>query len=170
MEQKKNARIAEDEHGVRATYEEIEVGRDLGTLEWVISAADIDKQCRIDEDYDPRYSLAVAGDDRIAPPQIQYRPPRWLLSRNYNVRGVFYRWDFENLAPLKPDTRITVGGRIVNKWIARGREYVEFEAVGKDAEGRELFRTRRTHVLDVIDRDAPREGRGLDSGIKAEKI
>lgn len=170
MEQKKKARIAEDEHGVRASYEEIEVGRDLGTLEWVISAADIDKQCRIDEDYDPRYSLAVAGDDRIAPPQIQYRPPRWLLSRNYNVRGVFYRWDFENLAPLKPDSPITVSGKIVNKWIARGREYVEFEAVGKDPEGRELFRTRRTHVLDMIDRNAPREGRGLDSGIKTEKI
>lgn len=170
MEQTKKARIAEDAHGVRATFDEIEVGRDLGTLEWTISVDDIDKQCRIDEDYDPLYCLGGSAEGRIAPPQIQYRPPRWLLSRNYNVRGVFYRWDFDNLAPLKPDMPITVSGRIVNKWITRGREYIEFEAVGRDPEGRELFRTRRTHVLDIIDRDAPREGRGLDSGIKAEKI
>jgi len=166
----RQSRIAEDEYGPRATYEDIEVGRDLGTLQWIITDEDIEKQCRIDEDYDPLFSSEVSGADRIAPPQIQYRPPRWLLSRNYNVRGVFYRWDFENLAPLKPGVDITVSGRITNKWIARGREFVEFEAIGKDPDGRELFRTRRTHVLDVINRDTPRNGRGLDSGIKAEKI
>ncbi len=29
---------------------------------------------------------------------------------------------------------------------------------------------RRTHVLDFVERTAPRAGVGLDSGIKAEKI
>jgi hypothetical protein len=166
----KTQRIAEDAHGPRAEFDDIEIGRDLGSLEWTVSTADIDKQCRIDEDYDPAFSLASGDGGRIAPPQIQYRPPRWLLSRNYNVRGVFYRWDFENLAPIKPDVPIKVTGHIVDKWIARGREYVSFDAVGTDPDGREVFRTRRTHALDVITRDAPRAGRGLDSGIKSEKL
>ena len=43
---------------------------------------------------------------RVAPPQIQYRPPRWLLSRNYNVRGVFFRWEFEHKAPLHAGVKI----------------------------------------------------------------
>lgn len=161
-------RIAEDEHGPRTSFEDIEVGRDLGTLEWVIEASDIEKQCRIDDDHDPRY--IQDREDAIAPPQIQYRPPRWLLSRNYNVRGVFYRWEFENLGPLRSGEPITVGGRILKKWVAKGREFVEFEATGTSAAGDILFRTRRTHVLDMADRQTPREGRGLDSGIKSEKI
>jgi len=163
-------RIAEDEHGPRADYDDIVVGKDLGSLEWSITEADIDKQCRIDEDYDPAFSLGARYDGRIAPPQIQYRPPRWLLSRNYNVRGVFYKWDFEHLAPLRPNEKITVSGRIVDKRIVRGREYVEFEATGRDESGREVFKTKRTHVLDLADRDTPRAGRGIDSGIKSEKI
>lgn len=170
MTERQPARIAEDEHGKRADFDDIEIGRDLGSLEWTVSKADIDKQCRIDEDYDPAYALGARYSGVIAPPQIQYRPPRWLLSRNYNVRGVFSRWDFENTAPIRPDVPIKVTGRIIDKWIARGREYVSFEAIGTDPDGVEVFRTSRTHVLDMVTRDAPRAGRGLDSGIKNEKL
>lgn len=170
MNETKPVRIAEDEHGRRAEFDEIEVGAELGPIEWVPSAADIDKQCRIDEDYDPWFVLDSPFGGPIAPPQIQYRPPRWLLSRKYNVRGLFYRWEFENLGPIRPDRPIRVTGRILEKWIARGREYVRFEAIGTDPDGVELFRTTRTHVLDVVTREAPRGGRGLDSGIKAEKL
>lgn len=167
---KGKVRIAEDEHGPRARYEDIAVGQDLGAFEWTIGEDDIDKQCRIDEDYDDAFSLGARYDGRIAPPQIQYRPPRWLLSRNYNVRGVFYKWEFEHLAPLRPGTPIAVSGKITDKRVLRGREYIEFESVGCDETGRKVFWTRRTHVLDVADRDTPREGRGIDSGVKAEKI
>ena len=164
------ARIAEDEHGPRATFDDIEVGRDLGTLEWRIDPADIDKQCAIDGDYHPWYFLGSPFGKRIAPPQIQYRPPRWLLSRNYNVRGLFYKWEFENLGPLPVDETITVSGRILDKWVEREREYVKFESVGTDAAGKVVFRTVRTHVLDAVKRTAPRQGKGLDSGIKNERI
>ena len=163
-------RIAEDENGARADYGDIVVGKDLGSLEWIITEEDIDKQCRIDEDYDTTFAPGARHGGRIAPPQIQYRPPRWLLSRNYNIRGVFYKWDFEYLEPLRPNAKIEVTGRIADKHILRGREHVVFEAIGRDENGREVFRTTRTHVLDVVDRDTPRAGRGIDSGIKSEKI
>jgi hypothetical protein len=164
------ARVAEDEHGARATFEDIEVGKDLGSLEWRITREDVDKQCRMDHDYHPWYFTGAPDGPPIAPPQIQYRPPRWLLSRNYNVRGLFYKWDFENVAALPIDAPIRVSGRIVDKWIERGREYVRFESVGTDGDGKVLFRTTRTHVLDALKRDVPRAGRGMDSGIKSEKI
>lgn len=163
-------RIEADEHGRRATFDEIEVGQSLGELEWTVSEADIEKQCRIDDDVHPWFMAASPFGGRIAPPQIQYRPPRWLISRNYNIRGVFYKWEFENHKPIKPQVKIKLSGKITNKWIKNGREFVEFETVAHDDVGDLLFRTVRVHVLDVIDNSAPRSGVGVDSGVKAEKI
>tara|TARA_A100001037_G_scaffold304765_1_gene342655 strand:+ start:1142 stop:1681 length:540 start_codon:yes stop_codon:yes gene_type:complete len=173
------SRVEFDEHGKRTTYDEIEVGRDLGSLEWVITEEDIEKQCSIDEDFHPWFSFDLEEqegtevgpwDGVIAPPQIQYRPPRWLLSRTYNIRGVFYKWDYENLKPIRPGETITVTGRILDKWIDREREFMSYEAEGRDEEGDIVFRTTRVHALDVLKRDTPRAGAGEDSGFKQEKI
>jgi hypothetical protein len=56
---KPSLRIAEDEHGPRAAYEDIIIGQDLGTLQWTITEDDIEKQSRIDEDYDDAFSLGA---------------------------------------------------------------------------------------------------------------
>ena len=162
--------MARDEHGVRARYEDIEIGADLGTLEWVVSAEDVVKQCRIDDDYHENYVLGDREGRIHAPPQIQYRPPRWLFSRKYNVRGVFYRWKFENVRPIRVGETYLVSGRVANKWIRNDREFVEFEFEARDGNGATIFRTTRIHALDVIERTAPREAQGIDSGIKLEKI
>ena len=60
----KNAqtRVEFDEHGNRTTYDEIEVGRDLGSLEWVITEQDIEKQCSIDEDFHPWFAFDIQED------------------------------------------------------------------------------------------------------------
>ena len=163
-------RIKIDEHGRRATYDEIMVGKELGEFEWVVSEEDIAKQCQIDDDTHPWFTEKSPFDGRIAPPQIQYRPPRWLISRNYNIRGVFYKWSFQNHKPIKPHVTIRISGKVSGKWIKNNREYVEFETCAHDECGDLLFRTLRVHVLDVIDNTSPRLGVGVDSGIKDEKI
>jgi len=170
MGQFSKTRIARDEHGERANYGDIEVGSDLGVLEWVVSPEDIDKQCLIDDDYHSMYVLGSPESGRIAPPQIQYRPPRWLFSRKHNVRGMFYKWSMENVKPILPGMTITVSGRISDKWIRNDREFVEFYSEGSDEGGDVVFRTTRVHVLDALKRTAVREGEGIDSGIKAEHI
>lgn len=164
-------RVARDSNGERATYDDIEVGLDLGTMSWTPAAEDIDKQCAIDGDFDPLFE-AFGGDEmgRLAPPQLSYRPPRWLFSRVYNVRGVLYRWQLDNLGPIRPGVEITIGGKVVDKWIKSDREFVEFEVTGTDPDGRQVFRTRRVHALDVIKRTTPRSGVGLDSGKKPERL
>ena len=163
-------RRAEDAFGKRATFDDIVIGRELESFEWIVTEDDIEKQCRTDEDYHPWYVTDSPWDGRIAPPQIQYRPPRWQITRTYNIRGVFYRWEFENLKPIKPGQKIMITGRILDKWIRNEREYVKFESVGTDEDGERVFVTQRTHVLDMIERTAPREGAGIDSGHKPEKI
>ena len=163
-------RVAFDEKGKRTTYEEIEVGADLGTMEWKITEEDIEKQCNLDDEYHFWYSVGSPFGGRIAPPQLQYRPPRWLISRTYNIRGVFYKWEMENIRPLKAGMTVTLRGRIASKWIKNDREFVKYETEGYDENGELLFRTGRVHALDVLKATAPREGAGVDSGIKKEKI
>jgi hypothetical protein len=170
MSQDAPVRMERDAQGERALFEDIEVGLDLGSLEWTVEPEDIDKQCAVDEDYDPFYMVDSPWGGPVAPPQIQYRPPRWLLSRTFNIRGVFYRWEFENRKPIKPGIPITVSGTVADKWVKNEREFVAFEFTGTDPDGDVLFVTRRVHVLDVIERSAPRAGVGVDSGFKPEKI
>lgn len=164
------ARVAEDANGPRTSFDEIEVGRVLGEMEWVVTPEMIQKQCDMDADYHTWYFLDSPWGGRIAPPQISYRPPRWLLSRTYNVRGLFVKWEMENVKPIKPGVTMRVTAKVVDKYVRKEREFVVYEAEAKDPGGQVIFRTRRTHVLDVIERTAARAGLGVDSGIKAEKI
>lgn len=163
------ARVLEDAKGRRATYEEITVGQSLGEMEWQITDELIDLQCQLDQDFDPMF-FPPAGQPRIAPPQITYRPPRWLISRAYNVRGLFVGWEMESLGEIRAGMTLKVAGTIVDKYIKKDREFVVLEAVGRDEAGNVLFRTRRTHVLDFVERSAPRTEAGIDSGIKPERI
>lgn len=169
MDQRRT-RVAADAHGSRARFEDIEVGRSLGEMEWVVTEEMIDTQCAIDADYAVWYSLESPWGGRIAPPQISYRPPRWLLSRTYNIRGLFYRWEMENIRPIRPGVTLRVSARIADKYLKSDREFVVYEAEATDPDGNVVFRTRRTHVLDFVERSAERAGAGIDSGIKNERI
>jgi len=163
-------RVAADSKGPRASFDDIEIGRVLGEMDWVVTDEMIDTQCAIDADYDVWYSLDSPWGGRIAPPQISYRPPRWLLSRTFNVRGLFYRWEMANVRPIRPGVTLRVTARISDKYVKNEREFIVYEAEAKDPDGNVVFRTRRTHVLDFIERSARRAGEGIDSGIKAERI
>ncbi len=164
------ARVAEDQHGRRASYDEIEVGKVLGEIDWVVTDEMIDLQCEMDMDYDEWYFIDSPWGGRIAPPQIQYRPPRWLLSRTYNVRGLFYKWEMENVRPILPNVTLHIVCRIVDKYVNNEREFVVYEAEAVDPNAEVVFRTRRTHVLDFVERTAPRNAKGIDSGIKVERV
>jgi len=167
---KLKTRVLEDGGGRRATFEDIEIGRTLGEMEWEITDDLIDVQCMLDQDFDPLFFPQGTARKRVAPPQITYRPPRWLFSRTYNVRGLFVRWENESFRAIEPNARIRVTGSIVDKFIRKDREFVVYQAEGRDQAGNLIFRTKRTHVLDVIERSVPRAGVGIDSGIKPEKI
>lgn len=163
-------RVLEDSQGRRAAFEDIQIGQSLGEMEWQITDELIDLQCQLDQDFDPLFFPQAGQGTRVAPPQISYRAPRWIFSRSYNVRGLFVRWESENFRAIEPNTTIKVTGTIADKFIKKDREFVVYESEGRDTAGNLIFRTKRTHVLDVVERTAPREGAGIDSGIKPEKI
>jgi len=163
-------RVARDSQGERSRYEDIAIGHDLGEMTWIVTPEMVAKQCAVDGDDDPAFQPRSDGKPQLAPPQILYRPPRWLLSRNFNIRGVLYKWDFALANPIEVGRAMTLGGRITGKWIKAEREYVEYEVHARYDDGTAVFTTRRVHLLDVIERGRPREGEGLDSGKKSERI
>lgn len=157
-------RIARDAAGDRTRYEDIVVGDDLGSTEWTFDESAIARICESDDDFHEWYSVDSPYGGPIAPVLIGYPPVRLLFSRAYNVRGLFYWYEVENFAPLKPNVTYTIRGRIADKWIKRDREYVQYEATCYDPMGNKVFHTRRTHALDYLTRDAPKSGTGIDSG------
>jgi hypothetical protein len=161
----RKVRVARDERGERTNFEEIEVGEDLGFLEWTVTEEMIDRQCEIDEDYHEWYSVDSPFGGCIAPPLISYPPPRFLFAKHYNVRGLLTDYECEHINPIKPNKKMIVSGKITDKFIKRDREYFVVEATCVDEDGLEIFRTKRVHLLDVAPRTAPRTGVGLDSGI-----
>lgn len=158
------ARVASDARGPRTSYEDIQVGADLGTIPWSVTPEQIAAICESDDDYHEWYTVGSPFGGVIAPVLIAYPPVRLLFSRAYNVRGLFYEIALDNLNPIRPGKAMFVSGRIVDKWIKRDREYVAYEGECTDEDGLPIFRTRRAHVLDYIPRTAPRSGEGVDSG------
>ena len=169
MNEKATTRVGRDGQGERTRYEDIEVGHDLGEMEWVVTAEMVARQCVLDNDFDLLFEPGE-GRPQYAPPQILYRPPRWLLSRNFNIRGVLVKWCFEMFAPIEVGRAMTLGGRISDKWIKSDREYVAYEVSARYEDDTPVFHTTRVHLLDIIERSRPREGEGLDSGKKQESI
>jgi len=60
--------------------------------------------------------------------------------------------------------------RVSDKYVKNEREFIVYEAEATDPDHQVVFRTRRTHVLDFVERTAQRAGSGIDSGVKAERI
>ena len=160
-------RAAYDAHGKRATYEEIEVGRALGEIDWVASDDIIEELCRIDLDYAEPYSACAA--ERVAPPQLTYRPVRWLLTHTYNIRGMFYRWKMHSIRPIRAGVTLKIRAWIQDKYIRNDREFVVYAAEATDDRG-PVFRTERTHLMDFIPRTAPRSGEGFTTSLDPKKL
>jgi hypothetical protein len=153
-------RIAEDIGGPRVLYEDIEVGKDIGTGKIRISQGQIESTCSRQDTYHPWYSVASPFGGTIVPTSMTYVVGRTLLSSNYNVVGMFYKWAFEFLHPLLSGVEYSFNAHISEKWIKNDREFVAYEGVCKDAKGEVMFTTRRAHVLDYIKRTVPKVAKG----------
>ena len=87
---------------------ESRVGEEVGVSPWVdITQERIDLFAKATEDFqwihvDPERAKDSPYGGTIAPVLISYPPVRMLFSRRYNVRGLFYWYENENFAPLKP--------------------------------------------------------------------
>lgn len=161
-------RVAYDDRGPRTTYDDLTVGEPLGDMEWTVTKENVAGLIANDQDFQECYETAGLFDEPLVPPMATYPPVRMLLTRRFNVRGVFYRFASEFVRPIRYGERIRISGTISDKYIRRHREYVTYQATGIDDDDQIVFRTWRTHALDFITRDRPRSGKGVDSGLLSD--
>lgn len=163
MSETTQARVLIDGRGKRTEYDEFEIGAEFKPYELALTPQQIDYFCEGHQDYHEWYSVNSPFGGRICPPLMNYRIARDMFSSRYNVRGLLYEYETENINPMRPGKRMRVTGRITNKWIKNEKEFVEYRVTGVDEDGLEIFRTRRVHVLDALPRTAPRKGSNMNT-------
>jgi hypothetical protein len=149
MSESRPIHMIAEEGGERAqtTMDEIEIGLDLGQLEWSVTRSQVEGLIASDEEFDPWHADVKEGGG-IVPILATYPPVRALFARAINIRGYLYQYECEFLRPIEYGQSLTIRGWITDKWVKRDREYVKFEAEARDPEGTLFFRTSRTHLLD----------------------
>jgi acyl dehydratase len=153
-------RVLYDIRGRRTTFEELEIGKDLGSAEFLLTQEHVDQECEKFRFHHPYYEVDSPFGGTVAPISLTYLLPRNLFSRAYSVRGLFYKWEFETREPVKPDVKYIVSARLADKWIRNDREFVAYTAECRDGAGNLIYTTRRAHVMDFIKRTAPKVGEG----------
>lgn len=105
------------------------------------------------EDFNPWYLENSPFGAPIANPILLVAQHVRLFKTGYATGGnVHTRHDTQFLNPARIGKKVTVSGKLVEKYIRRGREYLVVECRSVDEDGVELCRDRRT----IIIRYAPR--------------
>lgn len=107
-------------------FDRIEVGEDLGTLEYVLTPEMLNDYRR------------VVDNPHAAYPTIAARHPANLFYRKYEgrMRVPNTGQDSEYYNPPIPGKRILVTARIADKYIRRSKPYLIIEATARDEDGR----------------------------------
>lgn len=130
-----------------AVWESIPVGDDLGSLDYVLTQKMVDDYRR------------VVDNPHAAYPTVAARHPANLFYRKYAqaMRVPNMGHDSEYFNPPIPGKRITITGRIADKYIRRGHTYLIVEATAVDEDGRLIERSKLVGLAREVGRQAAHE-------------
>lgn len=132
---------------VSAVWESIPVGDDLGTLDYVLTQKMVDDYRR------------VVDNPHAAYPTVAARHPANLFYRKYAkvMRVPNMGHDSEYFNPPIPGKRVTIAGRISDKYIRRGNTYLVVEATAVDEDGRLIERSKLVGLAREVGSQAAHE-------------
>jgi hypothetical protein len=131
--------------GIESDFDSIPIGLDLGEWEMVLDEETVrvhaDRVQWEDREILEKHGLAPPGISIDLHAKMQFAKLTWMKS------AIWAKSEHEFLMPFRLGRRIKIRGKIVDKFIKRGKRYrvAEFETV--DEEGRVLMRSRETGVL-----------------------
>lgn len=128
----------------KSGFDAIQIGQDLGTVEMTLDEDTVDDRLKLVQ----WQARELVDRLHIAPPGITvHQHPRMRFATLTSVRAAIWaKSEQEFLKPMKMGSKVFIRGRIVDKYVKRGRNYVvtEFETVDED--GEVLLRSRETGV------------------------
>lgn len=130
-------------------YEDIVVGSDLGQYRLLVSPGwALLRFIEPTDDYHPWYQQDSPFGGPILPPWGLTRQVLALVGVQQLFRSlggapvIHARQELELKNPLRVSKKVVVRGRLANKYIRRGKEYVIFEALSVDEDGVEILQSR----------------------------
>jgi hypothetical protein len=134
-------------------FERIEVGQELGPIETPASANAVRRYCEDWQDPDPLYLQDSPYGGPVVPPAFMAGLTCFqLLATRYDVRATIgVKTEHQNINPWRVGKKVTTRGRIADKYIKRGVEYVVIESASVDEDGI-LIRRSRDHILLGLER------------------
>jgi hypothetical protein len=124
----------------------IEVGMDVGVLQYRLTPWRLLKYVDTTGDDNPWYRVDSPFGGVIAPPTFfdsdLMRLPGLRQIVDLHPRRLLAGQEFDFLHPARPGNLITVRGKIADTYVKGSREYVVFEGLVSDEKGLELARLR----------------------------
>ena len=145
-------------------FDQVVVGEELGP--WLIEITEevVRQYCEDWDDPNPFYlGAGPDGGPPITPPAFMAGLASFrLLGRRYNSEAtVGAQSEHENLKPIRVGEVMRTEGRIVEKYIKRGLEYVIVDYTAYNEAG-EPIRNSRDHILLGLERTSRPDGRFTD--------
>jgi hypothetical protein len=129
---------------LESDFEAIPVGFDLGEWEMVLDEKTVNTYAELMQ----WQSREILDQLDLAPPGISINMhPRMQFAKFSNLKSAIWaKSEHEFLKPFRMGTKIRIRGRIVDKFIKRGRFYkvAEFETL--DENGEVIMRSRETGI------------------------
>jgi acyl dehydratase len=135
-------------------FESIVVGEELGPWSITITEQVVREYCEDWDDHNPLYLKGTAdGGPPVAPPAFMEGLTGFrLLGRKYDAAATIgAKTEHQNLRPIRVGETLRTEGRIVEKYVKRGLEYVVIESTSFDEADRAI-RTSRDHILLSLER------------------
>ncbi len=118
------------QHKPKLTFESAIVGEELATYEYVLTGEDIERYRRSVRDPEARFPTIAIKNDATA------------LEMKYDAGpGINARQAVEFFNPPTPGKRIRVTGKLIDKYVRRGKPYIVNQATAMDEDGRLIERT-----------------------------
>ena len=130
-------------------WDDIQIGEELGPLEYDISEDFINNFANAVDDHDDWYMKSSPFGDRIAHPTFAATDYNDLAFLTWGplLSGLHAKHSMELINPVKAGSTVKVSGKIVNKYIKRERKYIEMEYQVVDQDGQEIARHKYTGTV-----------------------
>ncbi len=121
-------------------------GDEFPPIEFTVTEEMVERRCFANDDYNPWYLKDSPFGGRICPPAvITIEEVRSFHSEYGNLPGgnVNATQEFHFINPLKIGKKVTMYGKLVDRYKKRGRDYFVSEYTVIDEDGLEIMRMRR---------------------------
>ena len=140
-------------------FESIIVGETLGPIEYVVSKEDVEQYCDDWKDPNSMYLEDSPFGGPVAPPAFRAGLDSFrLLGSRYDSHATLgFSTEHEFMNPITIGKRLIVTGKLADKYIKRGIEYVVIEYSTVDEDGLKIRESIDHIALGVERREEPEE-------------